>query len=184
MFFCAGCGSRRLLRYSMLVAAFTAAAMQSISIKLAIMKLLSTAIILSGTLLFAGCDDDSTPSSNTTIDFSKAIMVSEGGAPPYTLGEVRVGETLYRGTQASFSVSGKLQSGPIISLSFQQTSRTTTGADKTDVVSARLNTTINSTQASGTTIRDPRTNTVSGSFMCVFPNGVTVDGTLDALQLP
>lgn len=168
----------------MLVGVFISAAIQSISSKLAGMNLLSTALIVSGALLLAGCDDDPTPNASTTTDFPKTIMVSEGGAPPYTLGEVRVGETLYRGTQASFSVSGKLQSGPILSLSFQQTSRTTTGTDKTDAVSARLNTTINSTQASGTTIRDPRTNTVSGSFTCVFPNGVTVDGTLTALQLP
>lgn len=149
------------------------------------MKLLSTALILSAAVFFAGCNDDNSESGSSVIpNYSTAIMVSEGGAPPYTLGEVQIGATQYRGTQASFDVSGKLQSGPVISLSFSQTSRTTTGADITDVVSARINTTTNATQASGTTKRDPKTNMVSGTFSCVFPNGLTVDGTIDALQLP
>lgn len=147
------------------------------------MKSFTTAIILSAAIFFSGCSDDDTTPGGAIENFSKAIMVSEGGAPPYTLGEVRVGETLYRGTQASFQVSGKLQSGPIISLSFQQSSRTTTGTDKTDVVVARINTTTNATQASGTTLRDPKTNTVTGTFSSTFPNGLTVDGTITNLQL-
>ncbi|UOG74461.1 hypothetical protein MTX78_20365 [Hymenobacter tibetensis] len=148
------------------------------------MKSFTTAILLSAAMLFSGCDDDDTAPGGSAIEnFSKAIMVSEGGAPPYILGEVRVGETLYRGTQASFQVSGKLQSGPVISLSFQQSSRTTTGTDKTDVVAARINTTTNATQASGTTLRDPKTNTVTGTFSSTFPNGLTVDGTITNLQL-
>lgn len=147
------------------------------------MKVFSTAVIMSVAMLVAGCKDDDADSGVVIINYPTAIMVSEAGAPPYTLREVQVGATQYRGTQASFDVNGKLLSGSIISLSFSQTSRTTTGADITDVVSARLNTTTDATQASGTTKRDPKTNAVSGKFSCVFPDGLTVDGTIDALQL-
>jgi hypothetical protein len=148
------------------------------------MKSFTAAIFLSAAILFSGCSDDDAQPPNSVVDnFSKAIMVSEGGAPPYTLREVQVGESLYRGTEASFQVSGKLQSGPVITMSFQQSSRTTTGTDKTDVVSIRLNTTTTATQAKGNTLRDPKTNTVSGSFTSTFPNGLTVDGTITNLQL-
>jgi len=148
------------------------------------MKGILTPLILFVALIFAGCNSDKDPVTPAGSNFSKAITVSEDGAPPYVLDEAQVGETLYRGTRASFRVSGKLQSGSVISLDFRQTSITTTGADKTDVVSAALAATTNATQASGTTIRNPATNTVTGSFSCVFANGKTIEGTIDELQLP
>jgi hypothetical protein len=147
------------------------------------MKLLPiSAILLFVALFFTGCNEkgpDPQPSTPTVM--TTAIMVGEDGAQPYILKEAYVSNSLYQSSRASFTVIGKLNNGSQLTLSFKQ-STPTAGANHTDALTATLNGTT-ATQASGTTTRNPDTNTVAGSFTCTFPSGLKVDGVIADLVL-
>ncbi|GAB3225516.1 hypothetical protein GCM10027346_06830 [Hymenobacter seoulensis] len=141
------------------------------------------ALLLSAGVLLSGCDKESENVTTTPgpKEYTTAISVSEAGAPPYVLPEAQVGSATYQGPTATFTVSGKLLSGTVVRITFEQSSPTATGANVTDVVEVYSEKLGNATQASGRTTRDATRRTVNGSFTSRFADGTTLDGNLKDL---
>jgi hypothetical protein len=143
----------------------------------------TTGLLLVGALLSSCDDDDTGGSGQTAIEYTKAISVSENGAPPYVLNQGQVASSTYQGPTANLIINGKLNTGPVIRVTFSQSSPTAAGANITDVVEVYSEALGNATQTSGRTTRNPSINTVSGSFSGTFSNGTTLSGTISGLQL-
>ncbi|WP_157530547.1 hypothetical protein [Hymenobacter norwichensis] len=139
--------------------------------------------LLASTLLFGCDDDDAGGSGQTSVIYTTAISVSENGAPPYVLNQAQIASSTYQGPTANLVINGKLNSGPVIRVTFSQSSPTVAGSNVTDVVEMYSETQGNATQTSGKTTRNATTNAVSGSFTGAFSNGTIVSGTISGLLL-
>ncbi|WP_126546749.1 hypothetical protein [Hymenobacter amundsenii] len=116
--------------------------------------------------------------------YSTAVNVSESGAPAYVLPETEIGLATYQGPTALLVVSGKLNTGTPVRITFKQSSPVTAGANITDQVEVYSEKLGDAVQASGRTTRDGSKNAVTGSFTSRFANGTTLDGTIVGLLLP
>lgn len=143
-----------------------------------------TAGFLFASVLLFGCDDDDAGGSGqTSAVYTTTISVSESGAPPYILNQAQIASSTYQGPTANLVVNGKLNSGPVVRITFSQSSPTVAGINTTDVVEMYSETLGNATQTSGKTTRNATTNAVSGSFTGAFSNGTVLSGTISGLPL-
>ncbi len=148
------------------------------------MKLFFLSALISCSLLYGCNDKDSAKPKSVAKVYSTAVSVSEGGAPAYILPEAEVGLATYQGPTALLVVSGRLNTGTAVRITFKQSSPAAAGANATDQVEVYSEKLGDAVQTSGRTVRDTGKNTVSGSFTSRFANGTTLDGTLSSLVLP
>lgn len=128
----------------------------------------------------ASSDDDNQPTPTTPLA-TVTVTLSEGGAPGYPLREARVVSANYQTGSSDLVITGKLNNGKPLTLTFSRGAGTpppfSTGAVEAVLDGAT------GTAATGTTTYNPQNRQVAGAFQATFPVIGVLSGSFTGIQL-